>query len=176
MRPIFAILVFACGATLSLGQKTPTKTPAKARVAKQVEANVFSRQFRKSAMIAQQAQSKYADSEWNMDDKSRTDAYKDEADRTSVVARADAENTADKRGLLCLTRYESLVLDSRIARDKIRLWQVKNAFGGTPVPSSMRSDEAARHEEQEAAGKALRDMLDDGEARDCPLGERTTPP
>jgi len=171
--PIFAILVFVFFATLSFGQKTPIKVPAKTKVAKQAASRVFSRQFRKSAMIAQQAQSKYADSARNMDDKSRTDAYKDEADRAFVVAKADAENLADKRGLICLMRYDSLVMNSQLARDEIRLWQAKT-MGERPVPDSMLSDEAGRDKEQEAAGEALKDMLSEGEIGDCPWSERAT--
>ena len=170
--PTLAILMLTCSATLSLGQENSIKTPAKTKVAKQAASKVFSRQFRKSAMIAQQARSKYADSARNMDDKRRTDAYKDEAERASVVARADAENLADKKGLLCLTRYETLVVDSQIARDKIVLWKLKT-MGERPVPNSMILEEAARYKEQEVAEKALQDMLDDGEVRDCAWGEKT---
>lgn len=168
---VLAIFMLACCATLLLSQKTP----AQAKVAKQAASRVFSRQFRKSAMIAQQARSKYADSVRNRDDKRRTEAYEDEAERASVVAKADAENLADKKGLICLTRYETLVVDSKIARDEIVLWQLKT-MGERPVPNSMLSEEAERYREQEAAGKALQDMLDEGEVRDCPLGERTTTP
>jgi len=170
-----AIFMLACCATLSLGQKTPIRTPTKTKVAREAASKVFSRQFRKSAMIAQQARSKYADSARNMDDKRRTDAYEDETDRASVVARADAVNLADKKGLLCLMRYEGLVMKSRLARDEIRLWQAKT-MGERPVPNSMLSDEAASDKEQEAAGEALKDMLNDGEVRDCPSGEGTTIP
>jgi hypothetical protein len=185
LRSIAVILVLACCAMLSLGQKTPDKKLAKTKVAKQAASKVFSRQFRKSAMLAQEARSRYADSarkmddkrQWDVyrdeterasvvdrwDDKHRTDAYKDEAERASIVAKADVENLADKAGLLCLMRYEGLVLDSQLARDEMRLWQLKTM--GKLVPNSMILDEAARFKEQESAGEALRDMLNEGEIK-----------
>jgi hypothetical protein len=186
MHRLIVVLILAfCGLPLLAAQKTTART----KVSKQAASKVFSRQFRKSAMIALQARSKYADSvrnmddkrQWDMyrdeaertsvvdkmDDKRRTDAYKDEADKASVVANADAENSADKRGFLCLMKYENLVLNSKLARDNIRLWQLKTMFK-EPVPNPMILDEAAQDKKQTAAGEALQDMLDTGEIRDCP--------
>jgi hypothetical protein len=196
MRSLTFILVFAlqfCG-VLSVAQNAPVKKPK----ATNKSSKVLSRQFRKSAMLAQLAWSKFAESLDDKDlaatyekrtyankdeadratalsdaSKERADVYRDEADRATVVARADVENSADSLGALCLLRYVNLVLRYANARGEIRVWIAKNYFSGQALPASLFKDQNALYDEQHGAGDSLEGMLNEGRIGDCAWGPKS---